>query len=844
MTVADGPWGRTFSVVGRSIPKVDGMAKATGQSRYADDLKLPRMAFCRLLRARRPHARIVSIDTADARTLSGVLAVITGEDLSTKYGVLPVGQDEQALCTEKVRYVGDAVAAVAAVDEETAERALDLIRVEYRDLPTYLSIEEGLTKEGEPVQDGKYGNAHRAAGLQFGDVDAALAAADRTFEDTYFFQGNTHLPLEQHACVARWEPDLEPGPGGKLTLWTSTQSPHYVHKELAKALELREDQVRVIAPPIGGGFGGKLELFQHEAAAAKLAMLTGRPVKAALTREEVFYCHRGRHPVLMWLKTGWSAEGQIVAMDFKSYVDGGAYMSYGAASLFYTGALQTVCDALPAYRWQGVRVLTNKPPCGPKRGHGTPQPRFALECHFDRVAEHLRLPVLELRRKNFVRPFSKTVNHLRITSSGLRECADLVARESGFERKHGKLPVGKGVGFAVGSYLCGAGLPLYWNDMPHSAVDLRLDRSGVVQVSCGQTDIGQGSSSMLVSVVSEALGCRPEQVILVTADTDTTPIDLGSYSSRVTFMAGNAAIQAAERLRQVLLDAASEELDVPAEEFVLADGVLRRVHGAGLELTFPELVKLAEARNGALVASGSYKPPKLGGPFKGSGVGPSPAYSYSACVAEADVDPETGWVTVERIWMAHDIGRAINPVLVEGQVEGSIYMALGEVLMEEQEFRGDRGPRVLGVHKFPSMLEYKSLTTVEMPTIRTFLVETDDPEAPFGAKEVGQGPLLPVIPAVANAVYDAVGVRIDEIPITPEKVLKALDAKREGKPPRYGPTKLPTYAFPRLQVVEPPPEWGGRPPEADGEDSSQDPGAPRDGSGQAVGRPGDRTTAP
>ena len=787
-----------FDVIGTSFVKPDGLSKTLGQARYADDLKLPRMAFCRLLRSTRPHARIVSIDTSAAEQLSGVLKVITGNDLPVKYGVLPVGQDEEALCTDKVRFVGDAVAAVAAVDEETAERALDAIDVVYADLPTYLTLEEGLTKPGEPIHEGKYGNAHRAAALEFGDVDAALAQADHIFEDTYFFQGNTHLPLEQHACVAEWQPN------GKLTLWSSTQSPHYVHKELAKALNLREDQVRVIAPPVGGGFGGKLELFQHEAAAAKLAMLTGRPVKASLTREEVFYCHRGRHPVLMWVKTGWTTDGRITGMDFKSYVDGGAYMSYGAASLYYTGALQTVCEHIPAYRWQGVRVLTNKPPCGPKRGHGTPQPRYALECHFLHVAEQLGIPVLELRRKNFLGPNSQTVNYLRITSNGLRECVDIVDRDAQFGQRHGTLPFGKGVGFAVGAYLCGAGLPLYWNDMPHSSVDVRLDRSGVVTVACGQIDIGQGSNAMLVGVVAEALGARPDQISLISADTDTTPIDLGSYSSRVTFMAGNAAIGAARELRRRLLDAAASELDVPVDELILRGGVLQRRDGLGVQLDFGELVKLAETRNGALTATGSYKPPKLGGPFKGSGVGPSPAYSYSAAVVEVDVDPSTGWVTVERVWLAHDIGRALNPVLVQGQIEGSIYMAVGEALMEEQEFRGLRGPRVLGVHQIPSMLEYKSPTTFETPVIRTYLVETHDPEGPFGAKEVGQGPLLPVIPAIANAVYDAVGVRVDETPITPEKVLRALEARAAGKPGRVGPTKLPPYTFPRTVHVDPP----------------------------------------
>jgi CO/xanthine dehydrogenase Mo-binding subunit len=309
---------------------------------------------------------------------------------------------------------------------------------------------------------------------------------------------------------------------------------------------------------------------------------------------------------------------------------------------------------------------------------------------------------------------------------------------------------------------------------------------------------------MLVTVVAEALGCQPRQITLVAADTDQTPIDMGSYSSRVTFMAGNAAIQAARNLRAVLLGAAADELDLPVEELDLRNGVLRRRDGRGPQLKFADLVKLAEARNGALVASGSYRPPELAGPYKGAGVGPSPAYSYSACVVEVTVDPETGWVTVPRVWMAHDVGRALNPVLVNGQVEGSIYMALGEALMEEQIFRGDRGPRVLGVHKIPSMLEYKSPTAFETPEMFTWLVETHDPEGPFGAKEAGQGPLLPMIPAIANAVFDAVGVRVDETPITPEKVLRALELKAAGQVPRVGPTRLPAYLFPKAQHVDPP----------------------------------------
>lgn len=782
-------------VVGTSLPKVDGLAKTTGETKYADDLVLPRMAYGKLLRSSRPHARIRSINVAPALELPGVLAVLTGRDLPTKYGILPVSQDEEALCTEKVRHVGDPVAAVAAVDEETAERACRRIEVEYEDLPAAMTIEEALAQPGEPIHAGRERNVHRAFAFEFGDVDAAFARAAYTREDVFFFQGNTHLPLEQHAAVAQWSA------AGKLTLWTSTQTPHYVHRTLAKVLGLPPERIRVIATPVGGGFGGKCDPFSHEICAAKLALVTGRPVKITLTREEVFYAHRGRHPVLMWVKSGWSADGRLVALDFQSFVDGGAYGSYGVASLLYTGALQTVTYKVPAYRWRGVRVFTNKPPCGPKRGHGTPQPRYALECHLDKVAADLGLDPVELRRRNLIEPFSRTVNYLRVTSCGLRECLEAVVRDSGFlEKRGGRLGFGRGVGLAVSAYLCGAGLPIYFNDLPHSAVQIRLDRSGGVLVLCGEIDIGQGSDTMLAMTVAEALGVRPEQVQLVTADTDLTPIDLGSYSSRVTFMVGNAAIEAARKLRAVLLAAAAEQMGVAAGELALAGGRIWARDDPTKTMEFAEAVRLAEAKHGALGATGSYRPPKLAGPFKGSGVGPSPAYSYSACVVEVTCDPETGWVSVDKVWLAHDIGRAINPVLVEGQCEGSIYMALGEALMEEQTFRR-------GLHKTPSLLEYKSPTTLETPEMHTRLIETVDPEGPFGAKEAGQGPLLPVIPAVANAVADALGVRIDETPITPEKVLKALEAKRAGKEPRFGPAGVPPFDFPPPQRVELPPEW-------------------------------------
>jgi CO/xanthine dehydrogenase Mo-binding subunit len=482
-------------------------------------------------------------------------------------------------------------------------------------------------------------------------------------------------------------------------------------------------------------------------------------------------------------------------------LDGGAYGSYGVASTYYTGALQTVTYQVPRYKFQGARAFTNKAPCGPKRGHGTPQPRFALEVHLDKIAEQLGLDPAELRLRHLVPPDSITVNHLRVGSIGLGDCIRKVVAGSGWKDRFRQLPDGRGVGLACSSYLTGAGLPVYWNDMPHSGVQLKCDRGGGVTVFCGSTEIGQGSDSVLAIIVAEVLGLKPLDIAVVAADTDLTPVDLGSYSSRVTLMTGNAAIQAAERARAILGLHAARRLEIPQDRLAFAAGRVFDVQDPDRGVSFAEAVQLAEAAAGMVGTVGSYTPPKspASGRYRGSGVGPSPAYSYSAAVAEVAVDPDTGIVQVPRIWIAHDVGRAINAAAVIGQVEGSVYMGLGEALMEEMAYRGDRKL----VHKIPSLLEYKSPTTLEMCDVITYLVEHPDANGPFGAKEAGQGPLLPVMPAVANAVYDAVGVRVDEVPITPEKVLKALRRKAKGEAPRYGPLGFPEIAWPEATRVAP-----------------------------------------
>jgi 4-hydroxybenzoyl-CoA reductase subunit alpha len=793
-----------MKVIGKARRRVDGRAKVTGQTRFADDIVLPRMLHMKLLRSPHPHALIKEIKTGKAKNHPGIHLVLTGKDFPVTFGILPVTQDEYPLAPEHVRYVGDPIAAVVAKDEQTATEALDLIEVKYEILQTISSPEEAL-KNPEPRIHAysELGNIHRLQAFEFGDVEEALAKSDHVFEDLFFYEGNTHLPIEQHASVAALDGE------GKLTLWSSTQVPHYVHRSLARVLQMPASHIRVIATPNGGGFGGKCDVCNHEMVVAKAAMMLGRPVKICLNREEVFYMHRGRHPVLMKMRTGVTKEGKLTGMHLQTLLDGGGYGSYGVASTFYTGALQTVTYELPRYKFDAARVFTNKPPCGPKRGHGTPQPRFGQEIQLDKIAEKLGMDPAELRLGIVAKPDSLTANWLKIGTIGLAECIKQVVERSDWKNKHRKLPNGRGVGIACGSYLCGAGLPIYWNKMPQSGVQLLLDRSGQVTVFCGATEIGQGSDDVLAAIVAEVLGIDPFEIRCVTGDTGITPVDLGSYSSRVTVMMGNAAIDASQKLKKLIAEAAAEQLEVVPDHLEFSGGRIFLKNDPSKSLTFAEAVGFAEEKFGTLGAVGSYKPPRAPGRFKGAGVGPSPAYSYSACVVEAEVDPKTGWITVPKIWIAHDIGRTINPVLARGQVEGSVYMGLSEALMEEQIFR--RLPPKLSsalVHKIPSLLEYKSLTSLDMPEVDTILVEDPDPNCPFGAKEVGQGPLLPVMPAVANAIYDAVGVRIDELPITADKVLRALKLKSQGKIPRVGPEHFPSVPYPAPVVVLPPWEGG------------------------------------
>jgi 4-hydroxybenzoyl-CoA reductase subunit alpha len=806
---------REFAVIGRGHGKVDGLDKASGRKVYTDDMALPAMLHGKILRSTEAHARILAIDTSRAEALEGVHAVITGEAMPTKYCVIPWTRDEQALATDRVRFIGDAVAAVAAEDEDTANAALDLIEVTYEPLRPFFDPEDALAPGDDATihdakKPGHNGNITKIVKLSFGDVDGLMDASDVVVEGEYYFEGTTHTPIEPHCAIGWYDP------AGKLTVWSATQVPHYLHRELARVLDLDVARIRVVQPAVGGAFGGKSEPFDLEFCVAKLSQVTGRPVKILYTREEVFYAHRGRHPMKMRYRLGASSDGKIRAVDNRTLIDGGAYASFGLVTTYYSGQLLPPPYDFPSYRFDSTRVYTNKPPCGPKRGHGSVQPRFAFEVQLDKLSEALGIDPIELRRRNFLGANTRTVNELRVQSNGFLDCLSEVERASDWTAKWRRMEYGRGVGVAGSCYISGTNYPIYPNDMPQAAVSVQVERSGRVAVFSGASEIGQGSDSMVAYVVAEELGVPLSYVRVVSADTDIVPVDLGAYSSRETFMVGNACVQAAKAIRQQVVDAVAEvwsegwtgeseharegeRPSFPRNRVALAGGWAFDACDTARKMPIAEAFNLAEAKYGTLGAVGHYNTPKEGvhGEYRGGTIGASPAYSFTAHVAEVSVDPETGFVDVEKIWIAHDCGRALNPVLVAGQMEGSAYMGAAEAIMEQQVFKSSEEGKA-GLHDAPSLLDYRIPTSLDTPAMESLIVESIDPDGPYGAKEAGEGPLHPSIPAIANAIFDAVGVRMDAMPFSPPRVWAALraddpsarqrwEACREGRTPQDAP---------------------------------------------------------
>jgi len=769
LSMSDKHSSNSFSIIGKPLPMTDARAKVTGFGKYADDLSVPGMLIGKILHSPHPHARIRSLDTSAAESLGGVRAIATGQDAKNPYGILPIGHDERVFALDKARYIGDNIAAVAATSAEIAEQALDLIRVDYEPLPAWFDPELSMKAGSHWIHEERPHNIEKEYHHVFGDPEKGFAEADFVAEERYYAGEVNHAAMEPHATLAIWEPD------GRLTVHSSTQVPFYLHRTLSEVCEMPMSQIRVIKPLIGSGFGGKSEIIPLEVAASVLAKKARRPVKITYTREEVFLAHRGRPITIVYLKVGITRSGKITAVQARVIQDGGAYCGYGPVTVLYSGALLGAIYDIANVRYDGFRVLTNKPACGAMRGHGTVNVRFAFESMLDQLADEAGIDPIELRRRNLLKAPCMTANSLRVTSYGLPECIEKVFECSDWKSKKGKLPRGKGIGMACSHYVSGAANPIVRSNMPHTTVNIKIDRDAAVTVYTGASEIGQGSDTMQVQIVAEVLGVRPERVKLVGADTELTPIDLGSYSSRVTFMAGNAALDAAKNMRDQIFAAVAKKFNCSAEELVAKDERISQSGHEDRSVSFDEGVALALEFHGALVARGTYAPPEAarGGKFKGAGVGPSPAYSYSAQVAEVTVDTETGHVRVDKIVAAHDCGKALNPLTVRGQIEGSVYMGFGQAIEEEMVWKDGRLMN-------PSLLEYRIPATKENPEIESIIVESVDPEGPFGAKEAGEGSLAATIPAIANAIYDAVGVRLNSAPFTPEKILEALRAQRKS----------------------------------------------------------------
>ncbi len=765
--------------IGIPRPYIEATKKVQGIADYADDYKTKNALHIKFVKSIFPHAKILNIDTAEAIKIPGVRYIATGKELPVTFGVLPLSQDETALAVEKTRYIGEYIVAVAADTEEIALDACKKIKVDYQPLKAFLTIEEALAAlppDVEPIHPPRkskkdassnggseiVNNIHKKAELRFGDQQQGLKEADVVSEMEFEMVGVNHGFTEPHASTAYWD---ENG----LTMISATQVTHYLHRALAKTMEVPLSRVRVIKPYLGGGFGGKSDPFAHEIICAHIARKTGKPCRVRLSREEVFLANHGRHPTKMKLKFGASKDGILKVLDADVAIDGGAYGSFGIVTTYYNGVLLQAPYKLDNFGFRTHRVYTNKPQCGAMRGHGAVNTRFAAESMIDDIAHRLNMDPVEMRMKNFLEPNTLTVGQYRITSNGIKDAIKTVTTQADWKNKHGKMPYGHGFGVACGFFISGSALPIIWNELPQSTVHLKVDFDGRVLITSGANDIGQGSDTMLCIIVAEVLGISMDKTFVIAADTLITPVDLGSYSSRVTFMAGNAAKEAAENLRKEISNSISKKMNVATEDLHFHNNRVFS-NDKKVDLSWDEAIEILTAKRGAVNVSGKYISPKLGGDFKGAGAGLSPSYSFSACVSEVKVDTETGHVKLLNVWGAHDCGKALNPLAVEGQLEGSWHMGMGQAMTEAMDYYN-------GLLVNNNFLDYKIPTTLDTPPIHTNIIESIDPEGPFGAKETGEGAIHAMLPSIANAVYDAVGVRVKKLPIKSEDVLKLMKEK-------------------------------------------------------------------
>jgi len=750
------------------VPLIDGLDKVMGRARFTADLDHADALVGAILRSPISHGDIVRIDVSAARELPGVVAVVTGEDCPHTYGVLPVAMNEYPMARDRVRYRGEPIAAVAAIDGETARKALGLIACEFRELRAYYTSEDARAPDATLLHDSKPGNIEREVHHIFGDVEEGFAAADLVREASISCAEVNHGQIEPHACLADYDPVAQ-----RLTMQSVSQVGYYLHLMLARCLEMDTSRIRVIKPFIGGGFGARVEVLNFEIVTALLARAAAGKVMMQLTREETFLTHRARPQTDIRLKLGMRRDGSMTACACEVVQRGGAYAGYGIVTILYAGALLQGLYDIPAIKYDGYRVYVNLPPCGAMRGHGSVDTRHAFECLLDRMARELGLDPFAVRRANLLQAPTYTANGLMVNSYGLGDCLTAVERASGWTQRLGKLPRGKGLGMACSHYVSGAAKPIHWTGEPHAAVNVRLDFDGGVTALTGASDIGQGSSTMVAIAVAETLGVSLERIRVIAGDSAVTPKDNGAYSSRITFMVGNAAIDAAKRLKAILIDAVATKLEANSAD-IDCDGETFYVgSGAQGSLPFSDAVKAALVDRGPITVSGTFTcPPEAqGGKHRGGAVGSTMGFSYAAQVVEVSVDEDTGIVSVDRVWAALDCGRAINPLAVEGQIQGSVWMGMGQALTEETRY-------IEGLPAHASLLEYRVPTIAESPPIEVQIVESIDPGGPFGAKEASEGALAGFPPALVSAIANAIGLDLDELPATPDRVIEALTEQR------------------------------------------------------------------
>ncbi len=761
-----------YSHVGKAIRRVDGVEKVTGAAKYTVDIRLPGMLYGKLLRSPHPHARVLRIKTGRARRLHGVRGIITAKDTKKiPYGNwrrYPNLMDEYPLTPDKARFIGDEIAAVAAIDEETAEEALNLIDVEYEILPAVFDPEEAMRDGAPQIHEGPTikNNVSETRHIEFGDVDEAFKRCDYIREDAFELHPVSHAAMEPHNSVANC--DLQ----GRLTIWTSTQVPYCIQVLLAQTLGMKEGDIRVILPHVGGAWGGKMELFKDQYCAAHLSMVTGKPVKIEYTREEEFAYTRHRTAMKYFLKTGFNEDGTLMAKECRTILDGGAYNAMGPTALYLTGFFQNFPYTIPNYRYDGYHVYTNKSPSSAMRGFGGPQAEFTCDSQIDMIAEQLGMDPAEIRLKNGMEPGHEIKGYCKVASCGFKECVDLAMERTKWKEKRGKLPKGRGIGMGCYGFMSGG--VFNWFNTPYafSAAMVRINQDGMAEVYVGSADIGQGSDTAMAQIAAEELGVSLDYVRVISGDTSVCPPDLGAWGSRQTLMTGNAVKMAASEAKQKLLDAA---VGMMGPNIVYAldarDGKIFLRERPDRSIPYEDVVKVAvRANHGqAIVGRGHYTP-------HGKGM-VSPAFAFGAQVAEVEVDEETGKVSLIQVTTAHDCGQVINKLGVEGQLEGAFVMGQGYTLSEH--LFTDEG-KVLN----PSFVDYKLMRAPDVPeNFNSLLVETYEPEGPFGAKEAGEGLTNPNAGCIANAIYDAVGVRIYDLPITPEKILRALEEqqKKGGK---------------------------------------------------------------